>query len=115
MPYEAGYYFEGLVLAANALKALHVTTQAVTFVSGVASEAYANIPSLAAVVQAYDLQKNGVSFGTVTFTGTSNVGVVTIGASTSFIKGDRLEIFGPASPDGRLDQISITLTGTITV
>lgn len=115
LPYEAGFYFEGLILAANALKSLHVATQDITFASGAASEAYANIPSLVAVVQAYDLQKNGVSFGTVTFTGTSNVGVVTIGASTTFAKGDRLEVFGPALPDGVLDQISITLTGTITV
>ena len=115
LPYEAGFYFEGLIMAANALKVLHVTTQAVTFTSGVASEAYANTPILAAVTQVYDLQKNGVSFGDVTFSQSVNEGVVTIGASTSFIKGDRLEIFGPASPDGVLDQISITLTGTITV
>lgn len=113
LPYEAGYYFEGIVLAANALKSLHVTTQAVTFASGVASEAYANIVSTAE--QIYDLQKNGVSFGSVTFAIGTNIGTVTIGASTSFAKGDRLEVFGPASPDGTLNQISITLTGTITV
>ena len=113
LPYEAGYYFEGLIMAGNALKALHVTTQAVTFASGVASEAYANDVSIAE--QIYDLQKNGVSFGSVTFAIGANVGTVTIGASTTFAKGDRLEIFGPASPDGTLDQISITLTGTIAV
>jgi len=113
LPYEAGYYFEGLILAANALKSLHVTTQAVTFASGVASEAYANVVSIAE--QIYDIQKNGVSFGSVTFAIGTNVGTVTIGASTTFAKGDRLEVFGPASPDGTLDQISITLTGTITV
>lgn len=113
LPYEAGFYFEGLILAPNALKALHVTTQAVTFASGVASEAYANTVSIAE--QIYDLQKNGVSFGSVTFAIGTNVGTVTIGASTTFAKGDRLEVFGPASPDGTLDEISITLTGTITV
>jgi hypothetical protein len=113
LPYEAGYYFEGIVLAANALKALHVTTQAVTFASGVASEAYTNIVSTAE--QVYDLQKNSVSFGSVTFAIGTAVGTVTIGSSTVFAKGDRLEVFGPASPDGTLDQISITLTGTITV
>ena len=113
LPYEAGYYFEGLIMAGNALKALHVTTQAVTFASGVASEAYANDVSIAE--QIYDLQKNGVSFGSVTFAIGANVGTVTIGASTTFAKGDRLEVFGPASPDGTLDQISITLTGSITV
>lgn len=113
LPYEAGYYFEGIVLAANALKALHVTTQAVTFASGVASEAYCNIVSTAQ--QVFDLKKNGVSFGSVTFAIGTNVGTVTIGASTAFIKGDRLEVFGPALPDGTHDQIAITLTGSITV
>ena len=114
LPFEAGYYFEGIILAANALKALYVFTQEVDIAGGGDSEAYANVPSLAAVVQAYDLQKNGVSIGNITFTGTSNTGVVTI-APTAFVKGDRLEIFGPASPDGRLDQVAITLTGAITV
>lgn len=113
LPYEAGFYFEGLILGANALKVLHVTTQDVTFVSGVASEAYANVVSTAE--QIYDIQKNGVSFGSVTFAIGVNIGTVSIGASTSFAKGDRLEIFGPALPDGVLDEISITLTGTITV
>jgi hypothetical protein len=113
LPYEAGYYFEGIILAANALKSLHVTTQEVTFTSGVASEAYANVVSTAE--QIYDLQKNSVSFGSVTFAIGTNEGTVTIGSSTSFIKGDRLEIFGPALPDGTLDEISITLTGSITV
>ena len=113
LPYEAGYYFEGIVLAANALKSLHVVTQDVTFVSGVASEAYCNVVSTAE--QVFDLQKNSVSFGSVTFAIGANTGTVTIGVSTAFTKGDRLEVFGPASPDGTHDQISITLTGTITV
>jgi len=115
LPYEAGYYFEGLIMTPNALKALHVVTQDVSFASGVASEAYANVPITAAVTQVFDLQKNGVSFGDVTFSQSVNAGVVTIGSSTTFAKGDRLEIFGPALPDGVLDEISITLTGSITV
>lgn len=113
LPYEVGYYFEGIILAANALKALHVTTQDITFESGVASEAYTNIVSTAE--QIFDLQKNGVSFGSVTFAIGTNAGTVTIGVSTLFAKGDRLEVFGPAAPDGTLDQVAITLTGTITV
>ena len=113
LPYEAGYYFEGIVLAANALRSLHVTTQDVTFSSGVASEAYANVVSTAE--QIYDLQKNTVSFGSVTFAIGTNIGTVTISSSTSFIKGDRLEVLGPALPDGTLDEIAITLTGSITV
>lgn len=113
LPYEAGYYFDGIDLSANALKSLHVTTQAVTFASGVASRAYCNIVSTAE--QIFDLQKNSVSFGTVTFALGANIGTVTIGASTSFVAGDRLEVLGPALPDGTQDEVAITLTGTITV
>ena len=113
IPIEVGFYIEGISLAANDHKGLYVLTQNATFASGVASEAYANVVSIA--TQTYDLQKNGVSFGSVTFNIGTNVGTVTIGASTSFVKGDRLEIFGDASPDGTLDEVAITLTGSITV
>lgn len=113
IPLEVGFYVEGIILTANDQKAMYVFTRDATFESGVASEAYANIPSTA--TQTYDLQKNGVSFGSVTFNTGNNVGTVTIGASTSFAKGDRMELFGPASPDGTLDEIAITIAGTITV
>lgn len=114
IPYELGYYIEGVVLAANDRKSLFVFTQDVTFESGAVSRAYCNTVATGAN-QDYDLQKNGVSFGTVSFAIGSNTGTVTIGASTSFIAGDRLEIFGPASPDGVLDEVAITLAGTLNV
>jgi hypothetical protein len=114
IPYELGYYIEGIVLAGNDRKSLFVFTQDVTFESGAASRAYCNTVATGAN-QDYDLQKNGVSFGTVSFAIGSNTGTVTIGASTSFTAGDRLEIFGPASPDGVLDEIAITLTGALSV
>ncbi len=114
IPIEVAFYIEGIVLTANDFKGIYVFTQDATFESGVASEAYARVvdPSNTEV---YDLQKNGTSFGSITFTAGSNTGTVTIGASTSFTKGDRLEIFGPASPGGTLNEIAVTLTGTITV
>jgi len=114
LPYEAAFFIQGISLAASDFKGLHVVTQDVTFASGVASEAYANIVD-PVNVETYDLQKNGVSFGSVSFAISANVGTVTIGSSTSFTKGDRLEIFGPVTPGGTMDQVAITLTGTITV
>ena len=114
IPYEIGYYFEGIVLAASDQKSMFVFTQDVTFESGAASRAYCNVVATGAG-QDYDLRKNGVSFGTVSFAIGSNTGTVTIGASTSFTAGDRLEVFGPASPDGNLDEVAITLAGTLNV
>ena len=114
VPIEVAFYIEGISLAANDFKGIYVFTQDATFESGVASEAYARVKDLSNE-EVYDLQKNGVSFGSVTFPINSNVGTVTIGASTTFAKGDRLEIFGPPTPGGSLDEIAITITGTITV
>lgn len=114
IPIEVAFYIEGIVLAANDFKGIYVFTQDATFESGVASEAYARVKDVTNT-EVYDLQKNGISFGSVTFNANNNVGTVTIGASTTFAKGDRLEIFGPATPGGALDEIAITLTGTITV
>lgn len=114
IPIEVAFYIEGISLAANDFKGLYVFTQDATFESGVASEAYARVKDLSNE-EVYDLQKNGVSFGSVTFPINSNVGTVTIGASTTFAKGDRLEIYGPATPGGSLDEIAITITGTVTV
>jgi hypothetical protein len=118
IPIEVAFYVEGISLAANDFKGIYVFTQDATFESGVASEAYARIAPAAATIDTYDIQKNGVSFGTITFDGDAgnpNVGVVTIGASTTFAKGDRLEIYGAASPGGVMDEVGITITGTITV
>lgn len=113
IPYELGYYFEGIVLTANDQKSMFLFTQTVVFASGANSRAYTNIPATAS--QVYDLQKNGISFGSVTFGIGANVGTVTIGSSTTFNAGDRLEVFGPAAPDGTLDEVAITLTGALDV
>ena len=114
IPIEVAFYVEGIVLSANDFKGIYVFTQNATFESGAASEAYARVVDPSNAIE-YDLQKNGVSFGTVNFPANTNAGTVTIGASTSFAKGDRLEIFVPASPGGLLNEIAITLTGSITV
>ncbi|MEX0930658.1 MAG: hypothetical protein WDZ68_00005, partial [Candidatus Paceibacterota bacterium] len=115
LPYESGYYFEGesTLAASNAIKALQPMTLTVTFESGDQSEAYANIASSAE--QIYDLQKNGTSFGSVTFAVGVNAGTVSIPVSTTLNPGDRLEIFGPGSPDGTLDQVAITLSGFVLI
>ena len=114
IPIEVAFYIEGIVLSGDDFKGLYVFTQDATFESGVASEAYARVVD-PINVETYDLQKNGVSFGSVTFPANTNAGTVTIGSSTTFAKGDRLEIFGPSSPGGSLDEIAVTITGSITV
>jgi hypothetical protein len=60
---------------------------------------------------AFDLLKNGVSFGTVTFN-VSATGSFTVASATSFAAGDVLTITAPATADSTLEDISITLVGT---
>jgi hypothetical protein len=52
------------------------------------------------------LQKNGVQFATLTYTGTTGT---FSGSQTSFAIGDLLEAVAPASPDATLSHLSITL------
>lgn len=53
------------------------------------------------------IRKNGLANGTVTFTGTSGVFVITSGA---YGAGDLFELYPPTSIDATLDQVSITFS-----
>lgn len=57
----------------------------------------------------FTLKKNGTSFGTVTFTGST--GAFVAASATSFTSGDVLSVHAPTSPDSTLADISITLKG----
>jgi hypothetical protein len=58
---------------------------------------------------ALSVQKNGVQFATLTYSGTAGTFA---GTATSFAIGDLLEVVAPASPDATLAHLSITLFGT---
>ena len=95
---------------ANGEKILrHEFARAVDFPTNLtASRASSLVASTGAAV--IDLQKNGVSFGTITFTG-STTGVFSATA-TSFAAGDVLTAVGPAPANSTLADLSITLAGT---
>jgi hypothetical protein len=59
-----------------------------------------------------DLQKNGVSFGTVVWSAAGTTGAFTSASGATFAAGDVLRIVAPASADTTLADISITLMGT---
>jgi hypothetical protein len=62
---------------------------------------------------AFDMEKNGTSFGSITFA-TSATGTFSIASPVSFVAGDILTIRAPAVADATLEDISITLVGVKT-
>jgi 1-aminocyclopropane-1-carboxylate deaminase/D-cysteine desulfhydrase-like pyridoxal-dependent ACC family enzyme len=110
-PYDIYVFVQGkptdaeLVCRAVAAKAFTIPA------GGTGSQATSRVASAASKV--FDLLKNGVSFGSVTFA-TSATGTYTIGSSTSFAIGDVLTITAPATADSTLEDVSLTLAGTRT-
>jgi len=58
------------------------------------------------------LNKNGSSFGTISFAAAATIATFTV-AATSFIAGDIITVVAPATPDTTLADIGFTLTGTL--
>lgn len=66
----------------------------------------------AATAQAdFDLRKNGVSFGTMSFAASANTATFTAASATSFAAGDLLEIVAPATQDNTLADVGFYLKG----
>lgn len=111
VPYEVGFFFAGATTIPTFLYATYVAVNPFSFADGTTSRAYASETS--ALAQNFDLQKNGVSVGTIQFLSGQNIGSVTIPAPVDFLPGDLLQIFGPAVPDGTIGSIAITLSGSL--
>lgn len=71
------------------------------------SEAHAEAAATAETV--FDVAKNGVAVGTITFAIAGDTGTfATTGGACALAAGDRLEVYGPAVPDATLADIAIT-------
>lgn len=109
LPYEVAFFLTGTTATASEVRGRFTFTQSVIFQDGTSSRASCGVVSTA--TQDFDLQKNGTSFGTVSFATGSATATITIGSATTFIAGDVFELIGPATPDGTQDYISITIAG----
>lgn len=58
----------------------------------------------------FDVRKNGISFGTISFAAAATTAVVSL-TTTSFVAGDNLTIIAPSPQDSTLANISISLPG----
>ncbi len=80
----------------------------------VGSAIYEHIGASGTVI--YSLFKNGVSIGSITFTGPSPDGIsIAFPAAVSFTAGDVLTMIGPATPDTAQTDISFTLVAELTL
>lgn len=61
---------------------------------------------------AFDVQKNGVSVGTITFAAGASTATFTTSGAVTFAAGDYLSIIAPATPDATLADPGIVLAGT---
>lgn len=85
---------------------------AITFPDDFAgSQAKARVAATASTV--FDVQKNGVSIGSITFSAAGTVGAFTTsGGAVSLAVGDELTIVAPGSADATLATIAFALVGT---
>ena len=74
------------------------------------SQAYADVTATAA--SSLNLQKNGVSFGSIDFAIGSNAGTFTSASEVSFAVGDRLSVIAPNPADATLADLTIALSAT---
>lgn len=111
-PFDASAFYPGAPSASA--KVLRVPiARAVTFAANFAGS-YAKAGTAATASTAFDVQKNGVSVGTITFAigATSATFVSSGGAAVNFAAGDVLGIVAPVTPDATLADIGFVLAGT---
>lgn len=108
-PYVAGSMFNGEPTASLVVMR-HPLPFAVTFLDGLPdSQGYAGVAATAQTD--FDLQKDGVSFGTMRFAAAGTVATFIMSGDESFVAGEVLEVIAPGSPDATLADIGFSLVG----
>lgn len=109
-PYVVILNIPGLVIS-DFIYPSHVFTLSVSFpIDFTLSKAKSRIYTSNTYI--FYLQKNGVTFGELTFPSGSVIGTFTAITSTTFIAGDTLEIKSQSNPDASLSDISISFFGS---
>ena len=109
-PYDLGVSWSGTLPASQVLLR-YPFPRAVDFATGLPdSQAVSVVAATAATT--LTLAKNGTSIGTIDFAAAATSGTFTFTADVSFAVGDLLTLTAPASPDGTLADVGISLAGT---
>lgn len=104
--YDIAFFLAG-VPTFDAVGGLFVATRALTIPAGATgSQAYADTaPGGAEIDQIFDIQRNGSSVGSITFTASSNTGTFSVASDIVLAVGDRLAIVNPSNPSPDEDTV----------
>lgn len=109
-PYDVGAMVTG-VPDANAVCLRYAFPREVTFAAGLSPSH--GVAGVAATSETdFDIQQDGVSVGTMTFSAAATVATFDMASETVFSAGDVITVVAPASPDSTLADISFVLAGT---
>jgi hypothetical protein len=111
-PYDVALFAAGLP-AASGLLMRFVFDRAISFVINLAGSV-ASVGTAPTGAVAFAIAKNGTSIGTLNFASGATSGTFSVAAAASFAIGDVLTITAPATQDGTLANLSVTLSGTRT-
>lgn len=104
-PYDLLLGFEGAPTASKL--DWRLIGRAATILTADPGNGYAR--TAATALTTFDIQKNGVSVGSVEFAAAAQVGTITLAADVAMGAGDRIELIAPAAPDSTLADIQLHL------
>lgn len=91
---------------------LYVATDDFSLPAGLTGSQGASLVAADATAD-FDIQKNGVSCGTMSFAGAATTATFTMASQTDFTAGDILSVYAPNPQDATLEDITFTLKGTV--
>lgn len=108
-PFDVTAFYPGTPLASAILLRVPIA-RAVSFLADF-SGSYGKSSVAAAASTVFDIQKNGVSVGSMTFALGATTATFSTSGAVTFEAGDILSIIGPATPDATLANIGLVLAG----
>ena len=110
-PYDLAVFFDGIP-GADADILRFVAGRAFFLPAGLAnSAAHARVAATASY--SLEIRRNGASIGSIDWALGANAATFTFASNVQFSAGDRLAIVAPATPDATLEDVGITLAGTL--
>lgn len=109
-PFDLTAFYPG-VPSASAIVTRVPVARAVTFPSGLTGS-IAKSRVAATAQKIFDVQKNGVSVGSITFAAGATTATFTVASAITLAAGDLLSIIAPSTADTTLADVGIVLAGT---